>query len=189
MSRFTWRQSYIFSGYSVCWPCMCGVMFCRYTCWSRDHHVRAEYQLPLWSENGTTRLYCSASTILKSLDICYINIFTIFLFEKLLLVYWFNVILISICTLPNHVFPSFFLLFCSNQPFRMLFVGVQSSNTHKSNRGLFLINRVVNKMHFSQELFKSRRMNHGQHKTRFHQYLAPFIFLCLEIRNLSSLFL
>jgi hypothetical protein len=80
-----WTQSYIFSGYSVCWPCMCGVMFCRYTCWSRDHHVRAEYQLPLWSENGTRRLYCSASTILKSLDIYYIHIFYHFPFEKIII--------------------------------------------------------------------------------------------------------
>ena len=82
-----------------------------------------------------------------------------------------------------------FLALLFKPTFRMLFVGVQSSNTHKANRGLFLINRVVNKIHFSHELFKSRRMNHGQHKTRFHQYLAPFLFLCLEIRNLSSLFL
>lgn len=190
MSRFTWRQGYIFSGYSVCWPCMCGVMFCRYTCWSRDHHVRAEYQLPLWSENGTTRLYCSASTILKSLDICYIHIFYNFFFEKLLLVYLFNVIFTLIYILSNHVFPIFFFLALLFKPtFRMLFVGVQSSNTHKANRGLFLINWVLNKVQFSHELFKSRRKNHGQHKTRFHQYLAPFTFLCLEIRNLSSSFL
>lgn len=161
---------------------MCGVMFCRYTCWSRDHHVRAEYQLPLWSENGTTRLYCSASTILKSLDICYINIFYNFSFWKMLFSFQF-------IFFPNHVFPTFFLALLFKPTFRMLFVGVQSSNTHKANRGLFLINRVVNKMQFSHELFKSRRMNHGQHKTRFHQYLAPFIFLCLGIRDLSPLFL
>ena len=74
-----------FCGYNVCWPCMCGVMFCRYTCWSGVHHVRAQYHLPLWSENGTRRLYCSASTILKSLDICYIHILLI-LFLKTIII-------------------------------------------------------------------------------------------------------
>jgi hypothetical protein len=71
----------------------------------------------------------------------------------------------------------------------MLSVGVQSSNTQRAIRGPFLINRVVYKMYSSHEIFKSRRMNHGQHITRLHQSLAPFTFLCLEIRNLSSLFL
>ena len=56
MSRFTWRLKCIETYYDEgawCWSCMCGVMFCRYTRRSRNHHVRAEYQLPLRSENGT----------------------------------------------------------------------------------------------------------------------------------------
>lgn len=74
--------------------------------------------------------------------------------------------------------------------FRMLFVGVQSSNTQKEKRGLFLMNQVLYNVQFSHELFKSRPMNHKQHKISFHQHLILIhfsiqrcgLFLCRFLR-------
>lgn len=167
----------------MCWSCMCGVMFCRYTRWSWDHHVRAEYQLPVWSENGTRRLYCSASTILKSLDIyCYVLFFKLTILFKNLFIDFFNVTFLSIHTPLNHIFPIFYFLF--KPTFRMLFVGVESSNTQKENRGLFLMNRVVYKMQFSHELFKSRHMNHAKHENSFpSKSRNSYVSLCFRDRG------
>jgi hypothetical protein len=153
-----------------CWPCMCGIIFCRYARWSRDHHVRAEHQLPLWSENGTRRLFCSASTILKPLDICYIYFLTNFPVNNLFFIYLFNVIFLSIYILLNHIFPIFY--FSVQTDISHVICGrsiIKHTHTQKERKtGSFSHDQVLYNMH---ELFKSRLMNHGQHKTSFHQHV------------------